>query len=157
VSVLLRQPQGKCICGNAQIGDRVFPVRIQLDVDGQPVLPPHYGGAPHGYFRTALAAASMKHEEGGRVFAEIEVSLGVGADSIPPSLLKVAVPRSQPVMPVIDASARRWHRVELNAGIAERNGPVDVSRVEQVRCAPVTGDVLLRHRPRSIPQAQESA
>ena len=58
----------------------------------------------------------------------------------------------------------------LNAGLAALIGhpdvvdagaagevAVDVSRVDRRNCSLYDLDVLLRHRPRSIPQAQESA
>jgi hypothetical protein len=96
--------------------------------------------------------------ESDRVLAEVEKDLRLHPDFPAEHLLKISMPPPDSIVtPVDSATGHRHGRVKFDLWIAVGDERLDVSRIERFVRATVELDVLLRHRPRSIPQAQESA
>jgi hypothetical protein len=155
---VLRSDWLERILRDAQVPKRVFPLGVTLEVDDAAVMPSAQVGGWHRYLSIALSSTAAQHVESNRVLPEVEVRLRLDAKLVSPSVLKVSMPTSHPIVPVIlGAAGHRHGRVKLDLRIAERDECLYVARVERLYGAAVEVDVLLRHRPRSIPQGQESA
>jgi hypothetical protein len=165
VSVLLRQAGQRSgsdwfegILRDAQFPERVLPVGVRVEVDAETVSPPQHLGGRDCCLRATLSSPRAHHSEGERLITEVEERLGFDEKFISPYVLELSLEPPKPIVPLVDAAANcRKHRVDLDFRIAERDPRLYIARAVRLHNPAVEVNVLLRHRPRSIPQAQESA
>ena len=158
VGQLARKGSFPRVLWEAQIAEHFFPMDVSLEVDDPAVAPPAQMSGRRGHAGTALLPTPSEHMECDRVFAKIEEDLRLKAKFPSEDVLKISMPPPDAVVTVVDAAAgHRDGRVEFDRRIAAGDERLHVPRIERFVRATVEINVLLRHRPRSIPQAQESA
>ena len=149
MSVLLRQAEGH---------QRLFRVSEGSHVNQPSIAEPgHVARSRLGFDPTALASVSQPPNQDHDITYGKKV-IHLGAQELP-RISKVSYVSAQPVVAVVHAFLAKLSkaRVPLDFSIGQLDQTCDVLSGNRIYDRSTPLYVLLRHRPRSIPQAQESA